>query len=245
VGRVILKCAGFYLLPGALCIEVNMWHPDMPDEYKNQIVTGDARVLAERIPDESVDLIFTDPVYQNIDDYRWLAETAARVLKPGGDVLVYLATYHLDKVLAEMGKCLTYRWCLSSKKMSSGTLIWSYGLFTHVIPILWFTKGKPRKGPMRIDFKWKRPEGGKVNHGWSKGALDAKYWLAHFGFPTDIVWEAFCGGGGILEACAMLGRHYIAFEIDPETAERARERVRNTQPPLFVPEPEQLELIPA
>jgi len=53
----------------------------MPMEYRNQIVTGDARVLAERIPDESIDLIFTDPVYQNIDDYRWLAETAARVLK--------------------------------------------------------------------------------------------------------------------------------------------------------------------
>ena len=31
--------------------------------------------------------------------------------------------------------------------------------------------------------------------------------------------------------------------IDPDTAELARERVRNTQPPLFVVEPEQLELL--
>ena len=40
----------------------------------------------------------------------------------------------------------------------------------------------------------------------------------------------------------MLGRNYLAFEIDPDTAELARERVRITQPPLFVPEPEQITL---
>jgi DNA modification methylase len=212
----------------------------MPDEYKNQIVTGDARALAERIPDESIDLIFTDPVYQNIDDYRWLAEAGKRILKPGGDVLVYLATYHLASVLAAMTPYLDYRWCLTSKKMSSGTLIWSYGLFAHVIPILWLTKGKPKKGPRRLDFKWKRPEGRKVNHNWSKGALDAKYWLAHFSLSSDVVWEPFCGGGAILEACKMLCHDFVAFEIDSGTASLARERVANTQPPLFVPEPEQL-----
>lgn len=33
------------------------WHPDMPGDFKNQIVTGDARELARAIPDESVDLL--------------------------------------------------------------------------------------------------------------------------------------------------------------------------------------------
>ena len=33
------------------------------------IYTGDARELCEEIPSESIDLIFTDPVYQNMDDY--------------------------------------------------------------------------------------------------------------------------------------------------------------------------------
>jgi len=35
-------------------------------------------------------------------------------------------------------------------------------------------------------------------------------------------------------------RRYIGFEIDPEVAEMARQRVVNTQPPLFVPTEEQL-----
>lgn len=47
------------------------------DTPENGIYTGDARELAKAIPDESVDLIFTDPVYDRIEDYRWLAETGA------------------------------------------------------------------------------------------------------------------------------------------------------------------------
>ena len=47
---------------------------DMIGPYElDRIITGDARELAKAIPDESVDLIFTDPVYDRIDDYRWLA----------------------------------------------------------------------------------------------------------------------------------------------------------------------------
>ncbi|MBU1621856.1 MAG: hypothetical protein KJ604_20565, partial [Gammaproteobacteria bacterium] len=61
------------------------------DTPENGIYTGDARELAEAIPDESVDLIFTDPVYDRIDDYRWLAEAVARVLKQDRACLVWCA----------------------------------------------------------------------------------------------------------------------------------------------------------
>ena len=59
------------------------------DTSENGIYCGDARELAKAIPDESVDLIFTDPVYDRIDDYRWLAECASRVLKSSGTLLVW------------------------------------------------------------------------------------------------------------------------------------------------------------
>ena len=65
-------------------------------------------------------------------------------------------------------------------------------------------------------------------------------WLART--PGDIVLDPFCGSGTTCLAARALGRHYLAFEIDPDTCELARERVRNTQPPLFVPEVEQLGL---
>lgn len=59
------------------------------DDENCGIYTGDARELAREIPDESVDLIFTDPVYDRIDDYKWLAETAARVLNATGHLLAW------------------------------------------------------------------------------------------------------------------------------------------------------------
>ena len=58
----------------------------------------------------------------------------------------------------------------------------------------------------------------------------------------SIVFDPFTGGGTVPAVCKMLGRNYIAFEIDPDTAERARQRVANTQPPLFVLQPEQAEM---
>ena len=214
-----------------------------PNDENQGIYTGDARVLAESIPDESVDLIFTDPVYQNFDDYAWLAETGKRILKPSGDCIVYLANYHLDKVIAAMTPFLDYRWLLSQKKMSSGTLIWSYRLFSHVIPALWFSKGPPRKGPRRVDFFHGSPDGRAVNHGWSKNTKENVRWLNRFGLPEDVIFDPFSGGCSIIAACKMLGRRWLAFEIEPPTAELGRKQVCETQPPLFVvPQPQQLDL---
>jgi len=50
--------------------------------------------------------------------------------------------------------------------------------------------------------------------------------------------------GNVKIAAKALNRKYLAFEIDPDVAETARQRVRQTQPPLFVlPEPQQLSLM--
>jgi len=203
------------------------------------IITGDARELAPAIPDESVDLIFTDPVYDRIEDYRWLGETAARVLREGGDVLAYSGGYYLGPAIAALIRNLTYRWLLVEKKLTSGSKIWTYRLFNHYVPLIWCGKGAARQAPNRIDFMWSHGEGKQVNHAWGKGELRAATWLTRFSLPGDMLWEPFCGGGSIVSAQRRLGRHYLAFEIDPDVAERARERVRNTQPPLFVMQPEQ------
>ena len=63
-----------------------------------------------------------------------------------------------------------------------------------------------------------------------------------FSAVGEVIVDPLCGGGTTPAMCVQLRRHYLAFEIDPEVAGRARERVRNTQPPLFVMEPEQLEM---
>jgi adenine-specific DNA-methyltransferase len=60
--------------------------------------------------------------------------------------------------------------------------------------------------------------------------------------PGDTVVDMFCGSGVVPLACKRLGRRYLAFEIDADMVKNARNRVRDTNPPLFVVEPEQLKL---
>ena len=72
-----------------------------------------------------------------------------------------------------------------------------------------------------------------------------EFFLMYIDLLTEdnaIIFDPFTGGGTVPAVCKMLGRNYIAFEIEPDVAEAARERVQNTQPPLFVLEPEQMEL---
>jgi len=233
---------------GSILVEVwaMTWHPDMPDEYKNAIVTGDARELAKRIPDESVDLIFTDPVYDRIDDYRWLAETAARVLKPDRAALVWCGIGYLPDTLQAINHgALSYRWTFGAvrpKGFPSGRFFQKG--FSNWQCLLWLEKGNSMPVKHISDITFSDNSAPMMFHGWAKNFAPLLHWIGRFVDSTAIVADFFGGGGTVPAVCKLLGLDYIAFEIDPATADLARERVANTQPPLpgCVPEPEQMAL---
>ena len=79
-------------------------------------------------------------------------------------------------------------------------------------------------------------------HKWGKAEAMARLRISRLTEPGDIVFDPFCGGGSIAAACKILGRRYLAFEIESVTAIDARRRIVNTQPPLFIPQEQQLEL---
>jgi len=223
------------------------WHPDMPEEYKNQIVTGDARELARRIPDESVDLIFTDPVYDRIEDYEWLAEMAYRMLRMGGSLLCFLWSDFMRNVLNvfhENG--LIQRGILSLHYLNRVIDTRNKVGINKWTPCVWFSRGdvKSIRSLDLISCKAfaKQYGDGKSNHPWSKPPEFIAYYIEAVSRSDNVIFDPFVGGGTVPEVCKILGRNYIAFEIEPETAELARERVLNTQTPLFVMKPEQLEL---
>jgi len=211
----------------------------IPPEYLNQIITGDARELAERIPDASVDLIFTDPVYENIGDYRWLAETAARVLKPDSASLVWYATQTLPETLAALSSHLRFRWQFIEYRANEVKIKPAPGGRTLYTGLLWFNKGEFRPAFV-FDVRSVNVNSppGSAHHKWHKIPDAIRYYLSRFARPGSIIFDPFAGSGTVPAVCKMLGRQYIAFEIDPATAERARERVANTQAidPVFLEE---------
>lgn len=72
----------------------------------------------------------------------------------------------------------------------------------------------------------------KSNHAWEDSPLMFINLIDRLTNEGDIVFDPFTGSATVPAVCKMLNRNYIAFEIDPATAELARNRVANTQPPL-------------
>ena len=71
---------------------------ELPDNVK--LIQGDFREATKEIPDNSIDLIFTDPPYDgdSLPLYKDLGIMAARVLKEGGSLVTIAGHYALIKI---------------------------------------------------------------------------------------------------------------------------------------------------
>ena len=189
---------------------------------------GDHKELAKLIPDESIDVIFTDPPYPREYDHVFgeMAEYAMRVLKPGGSLLTLCGHYQLQTVMQALSNAgLTYHWLAwqRSTKMAS---LFGYRIVCTGKPMLWFTKGpKPKKvyGFFWDSFFPNRIE--KLKHKWQQPVGWATSSLKNLTKEGDVVLEPFAGGGTVPCACIALNRKWIAFELDPAAYEISRNRI--------------------
>jgi len=215
------------------------------DTIENGIYQGNARILSRAIPDESIDLVFCDPVYQNIDDYEWLAKTAARVLKPNSVCLAWSENSLQIQCANAMQKSLSY--VTTMHLFMSGVTVGRHyrNFFIKTSPCLLFEKGKKNARHKIWDINIgvsNRNKYGNI-YKWGKDPATVGRWTNAFCAPGLVVLDPFTGSGTVPAVCKMLGRKYLAFEIIPNVVELARERVKNTQPPLFIQQEKQLGLM--
>ena len=238
-----------------------MWHPDIPEEYRNQIVVGDARELVRRLPDESVDIVFTSPPWnkgieygswndQMPEDAFWdfqedWTKDAYRVSALGTRLYSVISEDMIWR-FREIAEKAGWRfhqillWCkpnmVHTRRISSDwNMMVEYCLLFH----------KVKKTPMlnKVEgvntHNWIEAVSAQTNYsGNNKKIFPAQMnfdvaftWLART--PGKVLFEPFAGSGTTIVAAKMLGLDYIAFEIDPETTNLARKRVSETNPPLF------------
>jgi hypothetical protein len=242
---------GHFTLEGLLEM-VERWEAERPmQQYTpNEIVTGDARALAPSIPDGSVDLVLTDPVYQNIDDYRWLAETALRVLRPRGVCLAWASVPKAGKAQQAMEDAgLAYVYTLFYTVVAKAYRMRWYNLFCWTTPCLWFQ----RPGEATKPNKW-MPDTYQETvivpadlldnttistanaHGpfaWNKNTGVLVKYISQFSQPGELVYDPFTGTGSVPVACRMTDRRFLAGEILPERADEARARLAATPHSMF------------
>lgn len=206
------------------------------ESYLDTITTGDALELSRAIPDESVDLVFCDPPYlkRHIEAgvYSWLAQTAARVLKPGRFCLAYTGTEWLPTVLSQMKEHLSFFWLCILRYDGGAGYVYHKRAIVRYTPIVAFVKGKSAPCTPFLDCAT-GSGADKRFHIWGQDERTASYYIDCFSRPGDLVFDPFCGGGTVPAVCKQIHRHYIAFEIDSATADRARRRLEVVQPVLF------------
>lgn len=203
-----------------------------PGGENEGIYTGDARILSKAIPDESVDLIFSDPIYQNIDDYQWLAKVGARVLKARGNLLVYVTQEHLPHQINAMMSYLRWGWLFGIQLFGRRAAMWRKKIQACGQLMAWLARSETFTHDDWVSDFIGTNARQKNGHEWRKGLEETTHYLAGFTGIDGVVLDPFTGGGTVPTVCKMLNRRYLAFEIESDIAELARARVRMTRPPL-------------
>jgi 16S rRNA G966 N2-methylase RsmD len=188
---------------------------------------GDFRKIGDKIPDASVDLIFTDPPYDRkaIELYDGLGEFASRVLRPGGSLIAYVGHIQLPDALADLSKHLRYWWTCGCFHAEAKARMTEYGIVAGWKPIVWFVKEtRGDKQTFITDVVTGARE--KSHHDWQQAVSEARYFIDHLTQHDGFVVDPFCGGGTTPVACIQSGRKWASFEIDEANFANASSRIK-------------------
>jgi len=208
------------------------------------IITWDCQHLP--LPSNSVDLIITDPPYSEIHLYASLAREAARVLQPGGFLLVWLGTPSLPKIiqaLEDSGLTYYYLYNLHMDRGNRSGIVWKNKLgrrkpiIIRTKHILAYSKGPSVSRTATIDtLTADIPD--KRWHPWGQPVATCRLFIDCFSKPGDTVVDPFCGAGTAAAAAQILDRRWIIGDIDPTMCTLAQTRINQPdawlqQYPLF------------
>lgn len=198
------------------------------------IQCGDSKILSKELESESIDFIWTDPIYANLPDYEWLGQEAFRLLKPNRAMMVWGSQRLVKDYIPLIEKSgLKYIWTFSYVVIAKTSTLNKYHLHTWTTPCLFFSKDD------FVCLNW-TPDtfidyaatNGHI-HKWNKNLPVFLYWMPAFTKPNWVVFDPFCGYGVSLVAAKKLGRQYIGFDINQECTQMTQQKLDDTMPDLF------------
>jgi ParB-like chromosome segregation protein Spo0J len=204
---------------------------DAPDA---KVIVGDFRSEGHAVADASVDLVFCDPPYakEYVPLFGGLAQFGARVLIDGGSLLTYCGHHTVPEVLQLMTPHLRLHWtcALVHSDLGERRLIPSLRVQCGWHLLLWFVKGKLKRGISVADCV-KTKQGNKISgHEWAQGTDEAKYYIEKLSRRGSlVVVDPFLGSGTTGVAALKAGRAFCGFEIDPDTARKAETRINRVR----------------
>jgi ParB-like chromosome segregation protein Spo0J len=202
--------------------------PDARLPARIRIECCDFRNLS--VPDGTVDLIFTDPMWGKAGRKLMpaFAAWAAKKLRPdGGLLLLYTGHAGLLDVGHEIGKRLSYIWTISCYNGAKGTLTQhDLGIRSCWRPMLLFCRGRYREGKV-FDDAIVSHDRDKTYHAFQQPLSEASFYIGVLTRPRSTICDPFLGAATTACACVRLGgnRRFWGAEVDPETCAIARSRI--------------------
>lgn len=218
------------------------------------IQQGDCLELMANIPNESIDLIVTDPPYlmeyktnhrkdkahkfchtiKGDNDEELIRKSIQefyRILKPNSAMYMFCNSNKIDFFKQEIEKYFTIKniICWVKNNHTAGDLTAQFGKQYEFIILV--NKGRKPFNGKRITDVWffDRVSGKNLVHQNQKPLELIEQCITKHSNEGDVVLDPFMGSGTTCVACINTNRHYIGFEVDKDYFNIAKTRIEQTK----------------
>ena len=204
---------------------------------KAKLLVGDFRERCSEIPDASVDLCFTDPLYEKDALPVWgdLARMCANKLKPGGILMAYSGVLYLPQIHQILGEHLTYLWTAAIYHSGRTKLVRAVQIQQAWKPILVYYK--PPLNKYWHPFK-DMVSGGqeKAHHHYEQAVAEAIHYIKAVCPKNGVLLDPMMGSGTSVIAglSSGLGLSCIGCEIDKAAYSDSEQRVNEAIDKLHI-----------
>lgn len=222
----------------------------------NTLHRGDCLEIMKWIPDNSIDLVLTDPPYwmsfvssfrnertkhkeiENDDTLEWVDDfllQIKRISKPEAHQYIFCSMHHVDIFVSKVKQYLNYKNILVWEKNNTWMwdLEWDYApKYEFCIFCNWDGTRKLTGSRDPNIMKWNKTWNDL--HPTQKPAEMCVYLIQKSCEPWHTVLDCFAGSGTTGVACIESWRNYILIEKDEDYCNIIEKRLKATTPPLFV-----------